>query len=374
MLVTARERRHNRVDLNTTRATLVIMNRPTRPAPLRNRARIKMADIARMTGLSTATVSRALAGSSRVRPTTRAQVEEAVLAAGYTVNRVAANLRLQASHAVLVLLPDVSNPFFADVLAGIDQVAHEAGYSILIGHTGNDPAREDDHARQFLTGSVDGLILVNGRLPASLVATLRRGEATAPFVAVSERLREHRVPTVGIDNAGAVAGAVAHLVDLGHRRIAHAAGPLGNILTEERLRGFRDAVARAGLVERDTPVEHGDFAIPAGEAAADRLLAGPSVPTAIVCASDHIAIGAMRAAKKRGLVVPRDLSIIGFDDIPFAGAFDPAISTVRQPRLAMGETAMRVLLDILADGLPKPEETVLETELVLRATIAAPPA
>ncbi|WGF88937.1 LacI family DNA-binding transcriptional regulator [Marinivivus vitaminiproducens] len=349
------------------------MNRPIRPTPPpRHRARIKMADIAQMTGLSTATVSRALAGSSRVRPATRAQVEAAALAAGYTVNRVAANLRLQASYAVLVLLPDVSNPFFADVLAGIDQVAHEAGYGILIGHTGNDPAREDHHARQYLTGSVDGLILVNGHLPASLVAAQRSSEPAAPFVAVSERLRDHRVPTVGIDNGLAIATAVEHLVALGHRRIAHAGGPLGNILTEERLRGFQEAIVRAGLDPRHTPVRHGDFAIPAGEAAADRLLAGRRPPTAIVCASDHIAIGAMRAARKRGLAVPRDLSVVGFDDIPFAAAFDPAISTVRQPRFAMGAAAMRLLLDVLAGRTPDPDEIVLPTELVLRATTAPP--
>jgi LacI family repressor for deo operon, udp, cdd, tsx, nupC, and nupG len=332
------------------------MTSPRSTEPQTALARTRMEDIARLAGVSVSTVSRALAGSPKVTGDTRARIEAAVRRTGYVVNQVAQGLRLQKSRQLLVLLPTIANPFFAEVVQGVAEAAGAAGHGVLVGSTEGSVPRELELARQLLTGGVDGLILLTGRLPAGLAGPLGRGQV----VAVSESLAGARVPTVGIDNAAAAATAVAHLRGLGHREIAHIAGPPGNVLSVERARGWRAALAP---VVPDDAVA-GDFTMASGEAAMHILLARVPRPTAVFCANDEMAIGAIRAIRTAGLRVPADISVVGFDDISFAAFADPPLTTIRQPRRQFGRAAVAVLLDGAA-------AVRLDYELVVRASTAA---
>lgn len=316
--------------------------------------RPKMEDIARLAGVSVSTVSRALSGSPLVTGETRRRIEAAVQNTGYVVNQVAQGLRLQRSRQVLVLLPTIANPFFAEVVQGVEEAAQVAGFGVLVGSTEGSTAREAALARQLLTGGVDGLILLTGRAPAGLADS-------AEVVVVSEAIAGRKWPTVGIDNEAAAAAAVAHLRTLGHRQIAHIGGPPGNVLTTQRMCGWR------GVVGGDVgdPV-HGDFTMASGEAAMRGLLARSPRPTAVFCANDEMAIGAMKAIRSAGLSVPGDISVVGFDDISFAAFTDPPLTTIRQPRRALGRAAIAALLDPVGRG-----RLVLPFELVVRATAAA---
>jgi LacI family repressor for deo operon, udp, cdd, tsx, nupC, and nupG len=299
-----------------------------------------MVDIARLAGVSVATVSRALTGSPLVTPETRERIEAAVRQTGYAVNPLARGLRRQEARQILVLVPDIGNPFFSEVLLGIEEEAAARGFSMLVGNTAKDPAREDRHAGQMLTGAVDGLILLNGRLPPRLP---RDRDFVDRIVAVSEAIPGGRVPVVGIDNAGAAAAVVAHLAGRGHRRIGHIAGPESNILTRQRLAGYGAGLCEAGIEAEPDLVRHGDFTIPSGESAMAALLALAAPPTAVFCSNDEMAIGAIRALRVSGREVPRDVAVAGFDDIQFAGTYEPPLTTIRQPRRRMGVEAMALL-------------------------------
>lgn len=301
-------------------------------------ARPKMEDIARLAGVSVSTVSRALAGSAKVTGDTRERIEAAVRQTGYVVNQVAQGLRLQRSRQLLVLLPTIANPFFPEIVQGIAEAAGAAGYGVLVGSTEGDAAREALLARQLLTGVVDGLVLLTGRIPAGLDLPTAAGQV----VAVSETIAGALLPTIAIDNEAAAATAVGHLRDLGHRRIAHIAGPPGNVLTAQRVRGWR--LAQNAAEALDLPV-FGDFTMASGEAAMKILLARKPRPSAVFCANDEMAIGAIKAARDAGLRVPDDVSIVGFDDISYAAFTDPPLTTIRQPRREFGRAAVAVLLD-----------------------------
>ena len=315
--------------------------------------RLKMADVARIAGVSVATVSRALAGSPLVSEETRARIEAAVRDTGYVVNQVASGLRLQRSRQILVLLPDIANPFFGEVVLGIEEEAQRQGCGVLIGNTARNPEREAALARQFQTGAVDGLVLLTGHKPPGIPPTR--------LVGVSEHIADPAIAVVSIDNRAAAREAVTYLLALGHRKVAHIGGPTGNILTQQRHAGFLDAL---GGDADPALVQFGDYSIASGEAAMHALL--PAQPTAVFCSNDEMAIGAIRAARASGLHVPHELSVVGFDDIPFAGAYDPPLTTIRQPRRDMGRVAARVLLAALDDqDMPRP--AVLPHTLIVRA-------
>jgi LacI family repressor for deo operon, udp, cdd, tsx, nupC, and nupG len=328
--------------------------------------RPKMEDIARLANVSVATVSRALAGSPRVTAETRRRIEALVAQTGYVVNHAAAGLRLQRSRQVLVLLPTIANPFFSDVVLGIEDAAQQAGFSVLIASTGGLREREDVLARPLLTGAVDGLILLTGRKPGVVDSQ----ELDRRIVALSERIAGLAVVTT--DNVAASHAAAAHLIVLGHRRIGHIGGPAGNILSADRQRGYRAALAAAGIAFDGRLVAAGDFTFAAGAEAMRRLLAATPAPTAVTCANDELAIGAIGAARAAGLRVPRDLSVVGFDDIQFAAAFDPPLTTIRQSRREMGARAMALLADVLEGRPPARRRVLLPYALVLRGSTAAP--
>jgi LacI family repressor for deo operon, udp, cdd, tsx, nupC, and nupG len=333
--------------------------------------RSRMKDVASLAGVSTATVSRAFSMPGVVSEEVRQKIKRAAEELDYNLNAVARNLRRSDTGTVLVVVPDIGNPFFSKILKGIESRARELSYSVLIGDTAHDLGQIEEYARQIFTKRADGLILLNGRTPA-FQSFGHAGRAIAdrskgpPIVAISERIPGMRLPTVRIDNVDAARHAVQHLLEFRHQRIAHIAGPHGNILTKERLKGYLTALRAAGLKADREMIVHGDFSIAAGRAAVRLLLKSHSKPTAIFASNDEMAMGAMAELKSLGFRVPHDVSVMGFDDIEFAEAYDPPITTVRQPRFEMGRAAMSLLGQRLRGEAIKSEEIILPSELIVR--------
>ncbi len=334
---------------------------------------ITIQDVARIAGVSTATVSRALHNPGVVSRQTRERVQKAVDETGYAGNAMARSLRRMETRMIVVLVPDIGNPFFSEILSGIESVASASGYNVLIGDTNNDPVKERTFADYVRGHQADGMLLLNGRPPYFADrAQPESRRALPPLVVLCERLPRHDFPTVRIDNVAAAEAATAHLTDLGHRHIAHITGPDGNILTAERLEGYERALNRAGLECTPALIQHGDFSIESGRLAAQRLLEATPRPTAIFCANDEMAIGAIAELKAAGRTIPADVSVVGFDDLQIAGFYDPPLTTVRQPRREIGETSMRMMLDRLANDNLDARDCVLPWELVVRSSSAAP--
>ena len=329
-------------------------------------------DVARLAGVSTATVSRSLEKPKSVAEATRARVMEAVAACGYTPNIMARNLRKMETRLVTILMPDVTNPFFNQIVRGIEQVARQHGYSVLIADSENDPGQETAYGGLLAAKRTDGMILLNGHMPAGLLPAGQDHSGNAPIVVACEYLPNLNLPTVQIDNIEAATRATQHLLELGHRRIGFITGPMWNVLSRDRLYGYRTALLNAGLPFDESLVATGNFSIESGIVATEQLLLLSPRPTGIFASSDEMAIGGIRAARDAGLKLPRDLSIVGFDDIRFAAFVDPPLTTIRQPGLEIGRHAMGLLARIMAGETVEERRFMLPTELVIRESTMSP--
>jgi LacI family transcriptional regulator, repressor for deo operon, udp, cdd, tsx, nupC, and nupG len=330
----------------------------------------RIQDVAKLADVSTATVSRALATPERVSPEARARVLEAIAKTGYVPNPAARTLRSQKTYMVLVVLPDLSNTFFSKILRGIEETLFEAGYGMIISDLDGSPEKEAHFAAFTAAGRVDGAILLNGHL----FGQSREGEGQParikiPLVAVCEAIPGADIPQIEIDNRAAAYGMTQHLAFLGHRSIAYVSGPASNILERERFQGFKDGLETAGLPFDPALVLPGDYTIEAGVRAGQDLVARSTRPTAVFCTSDEMAIGLMRTLFSAGLRVPEDISVAGFDDIEFAAVAEPPLTTIHQPRRELGQAAASALIELL-QGRPSPKRIRLETELVIRDSVA----
>ncbi len=335
-------------------------------------SRIKITDIAQALGVSPATVSRALSDSGLVAEPTLSRIREMAVAMNYRPNVSARNLRTRRSKAVLMVVRDVGNPFYLDVLKGAEAAAREAGYAVLMGNTENDPERETGYFDMLRDGQADGMVLITGQLPESGPYSARIPDHL-PVVVALEVIENSGLPHIQIDNRAAAFDAVRHLIDLGHRRIAHIIGLWPEQMSELRLQGYRDAMQEAGLPVPEGYEQHGDYQIGSGKKLCRKLLALSEPPTAIFAANDEMAFGVIAAAHELGLNVPGDLSVVGFNDIYLSEAFQPPLTTITQPRAKVGRAAMSVLLDML-DGKAAPTmPTIFPTTLQIRGSTAAPP-
>jgi LacI family repressor for deo operon, udp, cdd, tsx, nupC, and nupG len=325
-------------------------------------------DVARLAGVSIATVSRCLHTPDIVAAKTRDRVLSAVRQTGYNLNAAAQSLRQRRSNTVLVVVPDIGDTYFSAILGGIEAEASAAGLTMLIGDTGRAKSREDAYVSYLLNGRADGALLLADPQSGWFDIPTLNAHAIAPIVTLSEVGPNGGPVTVSIDNEAAAHAAVSHLIARGHRRIAHVTGPESNILTAQRLTGYRRALTEAGLTPDPQLEFPGDFGLAGGRAAFDSFQALPDRPTALFFANDEMAMGFLSTAYTAGVRVPRDVSIVGFDDIHFAQSCIPALTTIRQPRAEMGATAMRLLLSILAGG--SAASVRLPFELVIRDSTA----
>ncbi len=328
--------------------------------------RPKIRDIATRLGVSPATVSRALSGTGLVAEPTLSRIRDAARELNYRPNVSARNLRTRRSMAVLMVVRDIGNPFYLEIMKGVEQAAREAGYAVLMGNTENDPDRESEYFDMLRDGHADGMILMTGKLPARIDG----GDSLAslPLVVALETIEGSGLPHVQIDNLAAAREAVRYLAALGHRRIAHITGPLPEVMSTWRRDGWRAAMAEAGLPVPDGYEQRGDYLLRSGRELCGVLLDLPEPPTAIFCANDEMAFGAIHELHRRGLDVPADVSVVGFDDIYLSEAIFPPLTTVSQPRVEIGRAAMSLLLQVISGGEVAETPIVLPTELVIRGT------
>ena len=324
-------------------------------------------EVAAMAGVSTATVSRVLSRPEQVSEVTRLHVLEIVRQSGYAPNVAARSLRTLRAAKILLTVPNISNPFFASVIRGAEEAARDAGYSVVVGDTRHDPVVEDQYADMLSRREVDGLIFLGHRLPDSLGPLLARKGAAAPIVNGCEYSPGLGVPSVHIDNAAAGAAAIDHLVALGHRAIGIITGPEISPISRDRLAGVRQAIDRYGLAT-GLRVRVGDYSAGSGFALAGQLLA--EEVTALFCFSDEMALGALSAIDDAGLACPDDVSVMGFDDLPLARYFRPALTTIAQPKGLIGRRTVELLVDILRGVDCPAEQVTLDHDLIVRSSTA----
>nr|WP_299730737.1 LacI family DNA-binding transcriptional regulator [uncultured Tateyamaria sp.] len=331
-------------------------------------------DVARVAGVSTATVSRTLSNPNVVSESTRTRVSEAVKTTGYRINRAARNLRTQRAHSVLVLLPDLANPFFSEILEGISRELSHRGYSMLIAST----KQVHDSGERLLDylddARADGMIILDGGLDPDVVSMLENARQTKRILFACEWVEGADFPTVRCENRQGAREAVNHLYSLGHRKIAHVTGPEGNVLMHTRKDAFVAQISELGLELKPEWIIAGDFSISAGCAAAQAWIAMEDRSTAVFCASDQLAMAFIAELSRHGFRVPEDVSVMGFDDIDFAEQFIPALTSIRQDRLLIGETAANMLMGRIESPNTGGDEpiAIIPVSLVVRESTAAP--
>ncbi|WP_147275994.1 LacI family DNA-binding transcriptional regulator [Pelagibacterium lacus] len=335
--------------------------------------RPSIGDVARHAGVSTATVSRALNAPGTVAEKTRRKVQQAVDALHYVQSETARNFKKQRASAVLVVASDIGNIYYSEIFRGIQRRAEASNYAISIANPSPGGTREMILST-LRTARVDGVIILSGHQIADADLGLLRQlyAGPPPLVALSEERGSLKIPHVLIDNerAGCLAG--RHLVAMGHKRIGHVQGPHDTPVRRARRNGLRRALAEAGLSLDADHLFEGGFNAEGGRAAAERFLTLEERPTAVFCANDEAAMGFIAQLHHHGIAVPRDLSVMGFDDIALADTYVPALTTVHQPREEMGREAMGLLLDIIEKRLADPVPVVeLPVHLVPRDSVRA---
>lgn len=329
-------------------------------------AKVGIKDIAVKAGVSIATVSHAFRNPGRVSDATRDKVLAAAAEVGYTPNNLAVSLRTARSGNIVVIIPDIADSFNSGIIKAIEKVAHRRGYSVLLGDTQGSVEREREFAAMTRSRQADGIILMSHRLPFDV----RKGKLSIddlpPLVNGLEFTGHDELPSVSIDDEQAAADATQHLIELGHRSIAIITGDIHSTSTQRRLKGFRSVMEKAGIASDDRLIVYGDYSLKCGESSTKALLMQKLRPTAIFCFSDEIALGCMYSLREQGFHVPDDVSVIGFDDIPFASYFAPPLTTVAQPAEEIGSTCATLLFDLIDGQKPKTNRHILEHKLLVR--------
>jgi LacI family repressor for deo operon, udp, cdd, tsx, nupC, and nupG len=334
--------------------------------PVRKSARPTIYDVARLAGVSTATVSRALNDTGQIAPGTRAAIDAAVEQLGYRPNTIARSLVTKSTQTIALLLPDITNPFYAALVAGIQKQALEAGHTMLLCTTEGDPEREEQYLNLLRAKQVDGALVDGLRLPPDRIARFVRDGF--PIVCLDRDVDSTSVPLVQVDNRLGARLATEHLLSLGHLRIAHVSGAPELRISEERVEGYRDALRAAGLTPDPGLVRPGYFSEEGGyEATRNLMNRGYS---ALFAANDLSAVGAIAALAEQGYRVPDDISVVGFDDLRLAAFTTPPLTTVHQPAAEIAERATKLLIDLTRGKRIAKQLHVLAPELVVRASTA----
>jgi LacI family transcriptional regulator, repressor for deo operon, udp, cdd, tsx, nupC, and nupG len=324
---------------------------------------VRIADVAKLANVSTATVSRVISNSGTVKKETAEKVMEAVKKLNYQPNVLARQLRRSETKTILVVVPDITNTFFSEVLRGIESVAIQIGYQVLLGDARNNAESEASYLTILGQKKADGLILLTARSNQKLLEEISQDY---PVVLACEYYEGSRLPTVSIDNVSSARKATEYLISLNHKRIGHISGPLNVVVGRDRCKGFHQAMAQHGLSVDPSLVQEGEFSFESGFNLMMKFLALEDFPTAIFAGNDEMAMGAVKAVKSKGFKVPEDFSVVGFDDIKFASIFEPALTTVAQPTFDMGQKAMELLLKIINGEELEKNQFILPDKLIVR--------
>jgi len=334
---------------------------------------VTIGDVARTARVSTATVSRVLSGAARGRPETRARVLTAARELGYHPSGIARSLKLRTTRTLGLIITDIENPFFPELVRAVEDAARTAGYAILLCNADDDAERERGYLDLLVERRVDGVIIAASTLGA------RQGEWLAepplPVVLVNSVPSGPRLPAIASDNRRGGQMAIEHLLGLGHEAFGHLMAPRRNLDARDRLAGVRDAMEAAGRDPATVTVTVGDAGVAGGERAMTELLELVPEVTGVFAYNDLMAIGAMRAIRATGRGIPDDVSIIGFDDVALAAYVDPPLTTLGQATAEMGRWAFDQLIGRIADATrPVPDEPVrLPVVLRVRGSTAPPP-
>lgn len=326
-------------------------------------------DVADHAGVSPTTVSRYLNRRIELPPATAARIDAAIAALDYRPNLLAKRLSTGKTEAVGLVTPEIREPFFAELASAFEDEADRHGYTVFMSSTRSDRKREIASLERLHDRHVDGLVLMTNTPDDGTLAKLigkRRN-----VVLLDEDIPGVNVPRLFVENTEGAEAATRHLIEAGHTRIAYLGGPHGLFSVVERHQGFRNAMAAAGLPVHPEYVSLGGFDPELARASVMNFLALPEPPTAIFASSDYLAIGAVMGLRDAGISVPGEMSLIGFDDMPFGALLTPPLTAVRQPVDQLGRTGFQLLLKLL-NGETPPALTRLPVELIRRHSVGAP--
>jgi DNA-binding LacI/PurR family transcriptional regulator len=331
---------------------------------------MNIALIARKARVSTATVSRTLNNSPLVREKTAARVRKVIAELGYIPNGSARSLSSGRTNLLGVIISDITNPFFPELISSFERLSAEQSYEVIVANTNYDPVRLEHALHRMMQRRVDGIALMTSEMHEPALAMLKKQKI--PTVTLQHRIEGSDFNTVRVDHRIGIRKAVQHLVELGHSEIAFISGPASLWSANKRRDLVLAELARNKLKLAPSCLLEGNHRVDGGMAAMKILLALNDRPTAIVCSNDLTALGVLKTIHEAGLEVPRDFSLVGFDDIEMVSLMHPALTTVRIPRAEIAAEALTMLLAAIAGSTLKPRETTVETKLIIRQSTAAP--
>jgi DNA-binding LacI/PurR family transcriptional regulator len=333
--------------------------------------RMRITEVARYARVSTATVSRTINRTGTVRPDTAERVWRVVRKLGYHPDTNARALVSGRSHQLGLIISDIANPFFPELVKSFEEIALRNGFEVLVANTGYDTERMSHSVRRMLERKVDGVAVITSEMKRELIAQMERRRLPMVFLDTG-RVRDY-TSNIKVHYGSGIHEAMEHLVQLGHERIGFISGPLHLRSAVTRRTSFLQYLKRYGLLHADALIETGDHKIDGGELAMQRLLAHRKRPTAVLASNDLTAIGALRAIYSAKLRVPEDVSVVGFDDIDFSQFTQPPLTTIRLPRNKLAEKAFDALATVINSESKKGRMYELETHLVVRGSTGPNP-
>jgi LacI family transcriptional regulator len=322
-------------------------------------------DVAKLAGVAPITVSRCINNSGYCSPQTRARVEAAVAELGFVPNRLASGLRSKRTNTLALVLTDITNPFFTTIARGVEDIASEAGYTVIFCNTDESVSKEKKYLQVLLEKRVDGILLVPASNGLDSVALIKKRDI--PIVVLDRRVPDLQTDVVRCDSEEGAYELTRLLLSLGHREIAILNGPSGVSTSGDRLDGYRRALNQAGININAKWEYHGAFTQESGFEMAHKALAGVYKPTALFATNNFITFGALKALQEMELRVPEDIAVVGFDDLPASLVTYPFLTVAAQPAYEMGRRAIEILLDKLCGkASDQYQEVVLPAEIVIR--------
>ncbi len=338
------------------------------PRRTSNTDTVTIQQVAEKAGVSTATVSRVLNDSPLVTEELKLRVRRTIDEMGYYPNRSARNLRTKNVRKIGVLFADISNPFFTSVLTGIESALQRAGYILLLGNSNETSQTEQMHLNAFLEEGVAGIIF------APTTSSRGRYEKVldfgTPMLTIDRVVEGLKVDTVMINNTDAAYHATSHLIKLGHKDVAFISGPEKMSTSRFRQQGYQQAMRDAGHLS--TRIVAGNFRQDGGYEAMQTLLGAPGWPSAVVVSNNLMTLGALQSIHEHGLAIPKDIAVVGFDDMPWVASIQPPLSVIAQPTFEMGTVAARLLIDRIQNPDNPIQRITLETQLIIRKSCGYP--
>jgi len=323
----------------------------------------RISDVAKTAGVSTATVSRVLSNPETVKLSTRQKVLQVIEELNYRPNALARQLRTQETKTIVVIVPNVSNLLFPEAIQGIETEAELNGYQVLIADVHNQNSIEKYYLNAIRQRQIDGIISMSANVAQKLVKEVAE---EYPLVMAIQSFQDSRIPSVSIDNFAAARAMTTHLIRMGHRNIAYitAASPLN--VYQDRLDSYKEKLTEQNIPVDQELIRRGESSIQGGVEQMEALLPSGKEFSAVFCAGDTMAMGAIKALKKQGLRVPQDVAVVGFDDIELSAFWEPALTTIRQPKKQIGQSAFRKLLSMIKKESLLNTRNILPYELVIR--------